>query len=413
MNVRIINVLSAVIAAGVAVGAISVHDCGSSNEIDLQSPSLIGPNAMSFNTGAYEEPETVETGSVPFSYGNPSVKLDDYTIVLMASYTDIAAEYGSNPADTPTYDGNVNWIKANTTLLSPKDDSADKKSEGKEVKLKIGDKLVRISYTSEWSLVKLSDGTQGYVKNSVLSDTLITPVPTATPTPKPTPKPKPKPSGSSGSGKSGESSCDMTVYASCALNTRSGPGISYSCLSTLPAGTKIKVVAKTDNGWYKSSSGYYVKASLTQSSAPSSGGGSSSGGSSSGGSSGSTVRGDKSGDFATYVKSFIGCKYVYGGSSPSSGFDCSGLVMYCYQNYYGISLPHGATSQSKKGREVSRDDIQVGDIICFDRNGDGTMEHSAIYVGNDTYVHAKGAAYGVVSDKFSTATGVAHIRRVR
>ena len=99
------------------------------------------------------------------------------------------------------------------------------------------------------------------------------------------------------------------------------------------------------------------------------------------------------------------------GASPS-GFDCSGFVMYCYQSYYNISLPHGATSVSYKGYEVDRSDIQVGDIICFDRNGDGTMEHCALYVGNDTYVHAKGSQWGVVSDCFSSASGVAHIRRV-
>ena len=86
--------------------------------------------------------------------------------------------------------------------------------------------------------------------------------------------------------------------------------------------------------------------------------------------------------------------------------------MYCFKNYYNVSLPHGATSQSKKGKEVSKDDIQCGDIICFDRNGDGTMEHSAIYIGGGKYVHAKGAKYGVVEDNFSSAKNIAHIRRV-
>ena len=211
-----------------------------------------------------------------------------------------------------------------------------------------------------------------------------------------------------------ETKVSKTVYATTSLNTRSGPGISYSLLSTIKEGTKISVVAETDNGWYKSSSGYYVKASYTTTKAPSSGSGSKATATpkpSSGGS--STKVGDKSGDFAKYVKSFIGCKYVAGGSSPTKGFDCSGFVMYCYKNYYNISLPHGATSQSKKGKEVAKEDIQCGDIICFDRNGDGTMEHSALYIGNDTYVHAKGAKYGVVADKFSSAKNIAHIRRVR
>ena len=48
----------------------------------------------------------------------------------------------------------------------------------------------------------------------------------------------------------------------------------------------------------------------------------------------------------------------------------------------------------------------------LDRNGDGTMEHSAIYIGGGKYVHAKGAKYGVVEDNFANAKNVAHIRRV-
>lgn len=429
MNKRVINFASAFLAASVAVGAVSAHDCGSENDISLQSPTLTGKSSCVLNSEPVVDVPT-ETGTMPVSYGRPSINIDDYTVVLLTSYTDIAAEYGTNPADVVTYDGSDNWISSDTVLLAPKEETDEADASADEeadiVTLATGDKVIRISYTDQWSLIKLEDGTQGYVKNDCLSSTAVTPVPTATPSPTPTPKPdsssssgSSSSSSSSGSGSSGSSSssssssssdysespCDFTVYASCYLNARSGPGISYACVDTLPTGTDISVVAETDNGWYKSSSGFYVKASLTQEDAPEPPSSSSSGGSSSSDDSSSS-------DFASYIKGFIGCKYVYGGSSPSGGFDCSGLVMYCYQQYYDISLPHGATSQSYCGYEVSADEIQVGDIICFDRNGDGTMEHSALYVGNDTYVHAKGAAYGVVSDSFSSATGIAHIRRV-
>jgi cell wall-associated NlpC family hydrolase len=148
----------------------------------------------------------------------------------------------------------------------------------------------------------------------------------------------------------------------------------------LPIGTSISVVAETDNGWYKSSSGYYVKASLTLDNPPTptptpepsnSGGGGSS---------------NDDSDFASYIKSFIGCKYVYGGASPDKGFDCSGLVMYCYAQV-GVSVPHGATQIWKRsGVSVPRSQIKVGDVICYDYGS--YCGHVAIYVGNGQVIHA-------------------------
>ena len=422
MNIRVFKVISACLAAGIAVGSISMHKCGSEKKIALQSPSLFDPDAVQFE-GLYGAALDIDdSGVVPMSYSNANFDINQFTIVADTAYTDIASEYGKNPGDPLTYDGGTYWIVRDTVLIVAKDeDSSDSQdNEDEVIYLSLSDSVTRLSYVSEWSLVKLADGRQGYVKNSYLSAEEITPVPTATPEPEIiddggdddytepdsgssssyTPEPEPDNSGSSGNDWE-EYDRDMTVYASCALNTRSGPGISYSLLYTLSFGSAIYVVAETDNGWYKSSEGYYVKASLTLDSEPEPppapepyyGGDS----------------GDS--DFASYIKSFIGCSYVYGGASPD-GFDCSGFVMYCYQTYYDIYLPHGATSQSYRGYEVDPSDIQVGDIICFDRNGDGTMEHSALYVGNDTYVHAQGAATGVVASCYSSATGIATIRRV-
>ena len=438
MNYRVLNIVSAVMAASFAICSICIYECGSKDRIGLQSPSLLAPGTQDFYERLLTEDEKVsETGVVSISLGNPNVSINDYTFKAVTSFADVTVDYNNDPADPVTYDGGTYWLKSNVSLVPLKvddaavteftEDKADSKKDAaadKEKKLKIGDTVVRISHNKEWSLVKLSDGTQGYIKNTELSATVITPVPTNTPTPKPTNTPKPKKkttttkkssSSSTTTTKNGvkETKVSKTVYASTSLNTRSGPGISYSLLSTIKEGTKISVVAETDNGWYKSSSGYYVKASYTTTKAPSSGSGSKATNTPKPSNSSSGKVGDKSGDFAKYVKSFIGCKYVAGGSSPTKGFDCSGFVMYCYKNYYNISLPHGATSQSKKGKEVAKEDIQCGDIICFDRNGDGTMEHSALYIGNDTYVHAKGAKYGVVADKFSSAKNIAHIRRVR
>ena len=429
MNVRVFKIASAVVAAGIAVGSIGTYECGSKSDVSLQSPSLIGPNAVPFDIFYSPALDIEETGIVPLSQGNVVVDINDYTFIANTSYSDVVQGYGMDPEDPVIYDGGTYWISGPTVCVAANENGQDQADAG----LVAGDTVIRISYTREWSLVKLDDGTQGYVRNSFLSadEVELEPIEVATPTPTPEPTNTPVPSSSSSSTNTPtpepedtgsteetepeeefhEAEVDYTVYAGCALNTRTGPGISYTCLSTLAVGTPIEVVAVTDNGWYRSADGFYVKASLTMDTAPTPTPAPPPSSSSSGGGS-STYMGDTSSDFATFVRSFIGCKYVYGGSSPSTGFDCSGFVMYCYSTYYGITLPHGATSQSYRGYEVDPSDIQVGDIICFDRDGDGTMEHSAIYVGNDTYVHAQSSATGVVASTYSSATGIAHIRRV-
>lgn len=80
------------------------------------------------------------------------------------------------------------------------------------------------------------------------------------------------------------------------------------------------------------------------------------------------------------AKQYLGVPYVWAGASPS-GFDCSGLVMYVY-GQFGISLPHYTGSMISKGRSVSRNNLQLGDIV-FPHSG-----HVGIYVGNDQIIHA-------------------------
>ena len=83
-----------------------------------------------------------------------------------------------------------------------------------------------------------------------------------------------------------------------------------------------------------------------------------------------------------YAKRFVGVRYVYGGSTPRSGFDCSGFVRYVYA-HFGISLPHSSYAQFNDGRRVARGSLRPGDLVFFDGLG-----HVGMYVGNGRFIHA-------------------------
>ena len=120
----------------------------------------------------------------------------------------------------------------------------------------------------------------------------------------------------------------------------------------------------------------------------------------------------RSGGFGSFVRGFVGCKYVPGGSSPR-GFDCSGFTMYCYRAYYGIRLPHGSNMQSTYGRKVSLNSLKVGDIIYLDHDHNGKSDHVGIYVGGGQMVHASGVKYGVVCVSLKNVKDIMMARRIR
>ena len=79
---------------------------------------------------------------------------------------------------------------------------------------------------------------------------------------------------------------------------------------------------------------------------------------------------------------YLGIPYVWGGASPSTGFDCSGFVMYVFAQV-GVSLPHHAASIYSYGTYVPRDQLQPGDLVFFSGLG-----HMGIYIGGGQFVHA-------------------------
>ncbi len=107
-------------------------------------------------------------------------------------------------------------------------------------------------------------------------------------------------------------------------------------------------------------------------------------------------------DIASYALQFVGVPYRYGGSSPS-GFDCSGFTRYVFA-HFGVTLPHGASPQLNCGVEVSRDNLQPGDLVFFHSTyaTSSPASHCGIYVGNGQFVHsASGGNRGITVSNLS------------
>lgn len=95
----------------------------------------------------------------------------------------------------------------------------------------------------------------------------------------------------------------------------------------------------------------------------------------------------------------VGTPYHWGGNSPQTGFDCSGLVRYVYQQDAGIALPRTSRAMSEiDAPRVERDQLASGDLLFFHGNDRG-VSHVAIYVGNGRFVHAPNSGGEVRLDR--------------
>lgn len=90
-------------------------------------------------------------------------------------------------------------------------------------------------------------------------------------------------------------------------------------------------------------------------------------------------------DIAIHAMGLVGTPYRYGGNTPDSGFDCSGLIGYVYRSRAGVSPPRTVAQLDEFGQSISKSDLRVGDLVVFGR---GTPTHAGIYVGEGRFVHA-------------------------
>lgn len=188
---------------------------------------------------------------------------------------------------------------------------------------------------------------------------------------------------------------------SSAVNVRTKSNTSSDIVTTLTQNTQVKVVGE-EAEWYKvevnGKSGYILKTLLSENKVQVT-------------SRSSTVdrkaennnnvkeqtenntqqektnyNSSKGEEIVAYAKKYLGCKYVYGGSGPST-FDCSGFTMYVYK-HFGYSMGHSAVTQSKLGKYVAKSNLQPGDLVIFNNSANTSIGHVGIYVGGGNFIHA-------------------------
>lgn len=100
---------------------------------------------------------------------------------------------------------------------------------------------------------------------------------------------------------------------------------------------------------------------------------------------GAGVEGNRA--LASTALDMLGVKYRFGGGTPSTGFDCSGLVTYAARKSLGLKLPHRSADIARQGISVNRNELQEGDLVFFNTRGH-RFSHVGIYLGDRKFVHA-------------------------
>ncbi len=95
---------------------------------------------------------------------------------------------------------------------------------------------------------------------------------------------------------------------------------------------------------------------------------------------------EQANDITIYAVGLIGTLYRYGGNTPASGFDCSGLIGHVYQTRAGIAAPRTVSRLKGWGQSVSGEQLRSGDLVLFAQSEEAT--HAGIYVGDGRFVHA-------------------------
>ncbi len=203
--------------------------------------------------------------------------------------------------------------------------------------------------------------------------------------------------------------CGGAKVTTSVLNVRSGPGTENSIVTKLYEGSVAKIIG-INNTWFKvqygGETGYIspdyvtivpyqstVTASAPVSVSTSSG-------------SAATASGTRQ-QIIDYAAKFLGCKYVYGGNTPS-GFDCSGYVKYVFK-HFGVDLTRTSASQYSNSVRIKKSELKIGDLVFFSQTaGSSKVGHVGIYVGGGQFIHAAAPGKGVRYDSLNSSYYSSH-----
>ena len=203
--------------------------------------------------------------------------------------------------------------------------------------------------------------------------------------------------------------CGGAKITTAVLNMRSGPGTENSIVTKLYEGSVAKIIG-INNAWFKvqygGETGYispdYVsvvpyKSTVTASApvAVSSSSGT------------ATAASGTRQQIIDYAAQFLGCKYVYGGNTPS-GFDCSGYVKYVFK-HFGVELTRTSASQYSTSVRIKKSELKIGDLVFFSQTaGSSKVGHVGIYVGGGQFIHAAAPGKGVRYDSLNSSYYSSH-----
>lgn len=103
-------------------------------------------------------------------------------------------------------------------------------------------------------------------------------------------------------------------------------------------------------------------------------------------------------DMALYALSLTGTRYKYGGTSPDSGFDCSGFVGHVFKHSLGKSLPRSSAEMSRVGVKQDYEMLRPGDLVFYNTLKK-KYSHVGIYLGDGQFIHSpsKGKSVSIVN----------------
>jgi len=109
---------------------------------------------------------------------------------------------------------------------------------------------------------------------------------------------------------------------------------------------------------------------------------------------------EQSKEVTVYAIGLVGTPYRWGGNTPESGFDCSGLIAHVYQKSAKLRAPRTVAELKSWGTPMPLNEIRTGDLILFSKGNESS--HAGIYVGDGRFVHAPSTGGRVRLDRFSS-----------